>query len=242
MYPRTWFDTYWRGTLEPKVFVAMSFAEEFQPIWEKAVAPAIEKDLEGGKKYKAHRVDITTLSGSIVTEIFDGIAHATLVFADISIMTTGAWKGQRNGNVMYELGLATAVRPETDMIIVKSDDKEVSFDLLQIRVHKYPKHKIDEARQHFGNLLASALEARKNAKSMLAKHTWSLLDRDCLNMLCRYGNQKPFTNQEEKDVLTIRRLIELGIFRCEYTGGFTYKYVWTDFGKTVPGNPNCPTV
>jgi len=50
---------------------------------------------------------------------------------------------------MYEVGLATAVRPETDMIIVKSDDEEVSFDLLQIRIHKYPKDNTNEARQLF---------------------------------------------------------------------------------------------
>src|SRR5881296_3875365 len=98
MYPRAWFDTYWRGTLKTEVFVAMSFQDEFKPVWEKAIVPAIEEDLEGGKKYRAQRVDITTLSVSIVTEIFDGIAHDTVVFADISTMTTGDWKGQRNAN------------------------------------------------------------------------------------------------------------------------------------------------
>src|SRR2546427_12585464 len=100
MYPRAWFDTYWRGSLKMEVFIAMSFAEEFNPIWKHAIVPAIQEDLEGGKRYLAHRVDITTLSGSIVTEIFDGVAHAKLVFADISVMPTGPCAGQRNGNVM----------------------------------------------------------------------------------------------------------------------------------------------
>src|SRR5438094_97686 len=98
MYPRAWFDTYWRGPLKTEVFIAMSFADEFKPIWEDAMVPAIQEDLEGGNKYLAHRVDITTLSGSIVAEIFDGVAHAMLVFADISVTSTGAWAGQRNGN------------------------------------------------------------------------------------------------------------------------------------------------
>jgi len=221
----------------------MSFADEFNSVWENAIKPAIENDLEGGGIYKAHRVDVTTLSGSIVTEIFDGIAHATLVFADISTMTTGNWKGQRNGNVMYEVGLATAVRPETDMIIVKSDDEEVSFDLLQIRIHKYQKEKKSETRQVFGKLLTSALAARKNAKSLIAKHTWSLLDRDCLSLMLRQGDYKPFGQNDDvsiPELLTIRRLLELGIIQSEYTGGCSYHYVWTDFGKAVTQNPNAP--
>jgi hypothetical protein len=241
MYPRTWFETYWRGTLKPEVFVAMPFATEFDSIWENAIKPAIENDLEGGGKYKAHRVDVTTISGSIVTEILDGIAHATLIFADISIMTTGDWKTQRNGNVMYELGLATAIRPETDMVIVKSDDKDINFDLIQIRTHQYPKENAGEARQNFDKFLTGALVARKNAKSQIEKHVWSLLDRDCLNLMLRQGNHKPFGEKDASitELLTIRRLLELGIIRCEKTGDYSYIYMWTDFGIAVTKNPNC---
>src|SRR5882757_5517845 len=239
MYPRTWFDTYWRGTLKPEVFVAMSFAEEFKNVWENAIKPAIETDLEGGGKYKAHRVDVTTLSGSIVTEIFDGIAHATLFFADISMMTTGAWKDQRNGNVMYEIGLATAIRPETDMVIFKSDNKDINFDLLQIRVHQYSKDNLDDTRQKFFKFLTGALEARKNAKNQIAKHTWSLLDADCLSLMLQ-KDHKPFGQKADAGIaerLTIRRLLELGIIQCEYKGGCSYNYVFTDFGNAVIANP-----
>ncbi|MGA2243115.1 MAG: hypothetical protein ABSH11_13905 [Verrucomicrobiota bacterium] len=244
MYPRTWFDTYWRGTLKPEVFVVMSFADEFNSVWENAIKPAIENDLEGGGKYKAHRVDVTILSGSIVTEIFDGIAHATLIFADISMMTTEVWKGQRNGNVMYEIGLATAIRPETDMVIFKSDNEDINFDLLQIRVRKYSKDNLNEARQTFSKFLNGALEARKNAKSQITKYTWSLLDQDCLSLMLQRGDYTPFGQKSNADIaerLTIRRLLELGIIQCEHTGGCTYHYVWTDFGKAVTKNPNSST-
>src|SRR6266496_1651619 len=121
MYPRHFFDTYWRGTLKKEVFVVMSFAAEFNPIWQKAIRPAIEEDLVNRGAYKANRVDVTTLSGTIITDILDGIAHATLIFADISVMSCGKWKGQRNGNVMYEVGLAHALRPDTDIVLVRSD-------------------------------------------------------------------------------------------------------------------------
>jgi hypothetical protein len=245
MYPRTWFDTYWRGTLRPEVFVAMSFADEFAGTWENSVRPAIEDDLAGGKKYRAHRVDITTLSGSIVTEVFDGVAHATLVFADISTMGVGAWAGQRNGNVMYEVGLATAIRPETDLVLVKSDDASINFDLLQIRVHTYPRENPHQARQTFAKLLTAALAARERAKSLLARHAWSLLDRDYLSLMWKRRDFQPFglpKAAEEGDRYAIRRLLELGVIRCECPAPCEYRYVWPGFGRAVFANPNEPVL
>ena len=241
MYPRAWFDTYWRGSLKMEVFIAMSFAEEFNPVWKHAIVPAIQEDLEGGKRYLAHRVDTTTLSGSIVTEIFDGVAHAKLVFADISVMPTGPCAGQRNGNVMYEVGLATAIRPETDIVIVKSDDEDINFDLLQIRVFKYPKNDPHESRKRFAGLLSGALKARENAKSLLTQYTWSLLDADCLGLMHENRNATRFGLPMETPFerrLAVRRLLELNIVRCEYHGGTSYSYAWTDFGKAVLSNPN----
>jgi hypothetical protein len=241
MYPRTWFDTYWRGTLKPEVFVAMPFADEFKPVWERAIQPAIHSDLEPNGKYVAHRVDISTLSGSIITEIFDGIAHATLVFADISVTTTGRWKGQRNGNVMYEVGLATAIRPETDIVIVKSDTEEANFDLLQIRVHKYPKDDPAESRRLFAKLMRNSLTSREKAKNLLAQHAWSLLDRDCLSLMWDRRDFVPFhlpKTASAEQRYAVRRLLELGIIKCVHPKPLHYLYVWTNFGKAVFHNPN----
>jgi hypothetical protein len=158
------------------------------------------------------------------------------------MMTTGNWKDQRNGNVMYGLGLATAIRPETDMIIVKSDDKDINFDLIQIRTHQYPKDDAGKAKQKFSELLAGALAARTYKKSQMTKHTWSLLDRDCLNLMLRQGDHKPSGEKDASitELLTIRRLLGLGIIRCEKTGDYSYIYVWTDFGIAVTKNPNSP--
>ncbi len=98
MYPRDFLDSYWRPAVRDSVFVAMPFHDEFTPIWRDAIQPAIEQDLQ--PHLQAERVDATTLSGSIITGILDGIAHARVVLADISIAQEGRWKGQRNGNVM----------------------------------------------------------------------------------------------------------------------------------------------
>ena len=52
MYPREFFDTFWRGDLRNEVFVIMSFDDEFRPVWEHALKPAIETDLQ---EPRAHR-------------------------------------------------------------------------------------------------------------------------------------------------------------------------------------------
>jgi hypothetical protein len=57
------------------------------------------------------------------------------------------------------------------------------------------------------------------------------------------GDYKPFGQADHvsiPELLTVRRLLELGIIQCEYTGGCSYHYVWTDFGKAVTQNPNSP--
>ena len=48
MYPREYFDTYWRGDLRNEIFVIMSFESAFQPVWEQAIKPAINTDVSGG--------------------------------------------------------------------------------------------------------------------------------------------------------------------------------------------------
>ena len=60
----------------------MSFAEEFDEVWKQAIKPSIEADLESANAYQAKRVDATTISSSIHSDILDGIAHSTLTFFD----------------------------------------------------------------------------------------------------------------------------------------------------------------
>ena len=147
MYPREFFDTYWRTSLKRAIFVAMPFANEFTPVWEEAIKPAIEVDLvDAGNRFIAHRADVSKISDSIHTEILDGIAHSTLVFGDISVMQTGDWMGQRNGNVMYEVGVAQTIRPATDIILVRSDTGRIMFDVSHIRIHEYDRNDLIVAR------------------------------------------------------------------------------------------------
>lgn len=242
MYPRDYFDTYWRTELRNEVFVAMPFHDEFLPVWEEAIRIGVEKDCP--YNLTAKRVDVTTISGSIITDIMDGIAHAKVVLADISVCETGAWQGQRNGNVMYEVGLAHALRQNTEVILVRSDDKLINFDLAGITVHHYPRHSMSEAKNLFAVLVSESIKQTDQTMSLKVQRAIDAMDADCLQYLKEYSSTdafvgpRPTTMGEELFAISRRlalsRLQNIGIVRClpnvpQHGTAFT----WTEFGRAV---------
>jgi hypothetical protein len=66
-----------------RVFVAMSFAEEFTARWENVIVPAVRSIELDGSRLDPHRVDLRKVSDSVLTEILDGIARCRFFVADI---------------------------------------------------------------------------------------------------------------------------------------------------------------
>jgi hypothetical protein len=131
MHPQTFLKTFWRMELRPQVFVAMSFAPQYQERFEHVIAPAVRSINAGGQLLQPHRVDISKNGDSILTEISDGIAHARLVLADVSTIGKDSVTGRpyRNGNVMYEVGLALACRHPSEVLLVRDDRDDFLFDV-----------------------------------------------------------------------------------------------------------------
>ncbi len=247
MYPREYFDTYWRGDLKNEVFVIMSFASDFQPVWEQAIQPAIESDTDGTPF--AHRVDATMLAGSVITEILDGVAHAKLIFADISVCSTGRWKGQRNGNVMYELGLAHALRRPQELVVVRSDHEEINFDIAGIKTQNYDSSDLSSARIYFSQLLKDGFKQIDQIKHLKVAEAVESLDADTYSLMVNHGEGDYFsvtpamtmrnvmsqTAAGTKDA--VRHMLSLGIIRFEANlAAGAYAYHWTEFGKAVLQN------
>ncbi len=244
MYPREYFDTFWRGDLRNEVFVIMSFAPEFNAVWNDAIRPAIEEDT--ADRPSAHRVDVTTLAGNIVNEILDGVAHARLVLAEISVSVSGRWAGQRNGNAMYELGLAHALRQPTEVVIARSDNEPLNFDIAQIKVQSYDRNDLASARQLFSALLNGALAEIDTVKGLKVDQAVAQLDVDCLNMIVKDGGNDYFSIEAARtmrDVMhqtatgvksAVARLLSLGVLRCDADmRAGRYAYHWTLFGQAV---------
>ena len=98
---------------KPFVFVLMPFASEFDDIYRYGIKEACEK----AGTY-AERVDEQIFQGSILERIYNQIAKANIIIADM----TG-----RNPNVFYETGYAHALGKPTILLTQNSDD--IPFDL-----------------------------------------------------------------------------------------------------------------
>ena len=120
---------------KPFVFVLMPFKPEFDDIYRYGIKEACEK----AGTY-AERVDEQIFQGSILDRIYNQIAKADIIIADM----TG-----RNPNVFYETGYAHALGKPTILLTQHSDD--IPFDL------KHHYHIVYGGR--IGNL-ASQLEPR----------------------------------------------------------------------------------
>ena len=137
MYPKNYFNLFPPFPRDDKIFVAMSFDEIFTARWQNVIKPAIRSVEIGGKRLEPHRVDTRKVSDSILTEILTGISKCRLFFADLT--TIGKINGQaiRNGNVMYEVGLAHATRLPEEVLLFRSDSDPLLFDVSNIRVNSY---------------------------------------------------------------------------------------------------------
>jgi hypothetical protein len=241
MYPREYFESYWRPEIREEVFVAMPFHDEFSSIWSNAIQPGI-KDVSGS--LRARRVDASILSGSIITDILDGIAHSRLVLADISVATTGKWAGQRNGNVMYEVGLAHAVRQNTEILLIRSDNEPINFDLAHINIHHYDYKDLDSTRAKITGLANDLLKQIEQEKSLMVTKAIDGLDSDCIFYIREYALHGSFVGPDPKTMgeqlvsitykAALARLQHLGIIKCDIQlNSGTPIYSITNFGKAV---------
>jgi hypothetical protein len=142
------------------VFVAMSFDAKFTPRWENVIAPAISRIEHQGRRLRPHRVDLSRASDAMVSEILRGIGRATLVLADISASADLDGRAVRNANVMYEVGIAHAVRQPQEVVLVRSDKGKLDFDIAGVRVHDYdPDSDQESARVWLSQLLGDSLKS-----------------------------------------------------------------------------------
>ncbi|HEX7938188.1 MAG TPA: hypothetical protein VF483_04300 [Gemmatimonadaceae bacterium] len=172
-----------RNDLVNRVFVAMPFDPSMERRFAEVVSPTIASFQRNGSTLEAHRVDRSRVSDSIMAEIVAGIANDVLVIADI---TSHAETGLRNGNVMYELGLAHAMRRPEEVVVVRSDDNQLLFDVSGIRVHKYdPDNDTEGARFRLREIVDAALRFGALGDNWLLEDSIAALDTVSIGVLFR---------------------------------------------------------
>lgn len=226
MYPNTYLSLFPPFPRDSRVFVAMSFHPRFDARWEHVLAPAVRRVEVAGSPLEPHRVDMRKASDSVLTEILEGISRCRFFLADITVMGELDGRPVRNGNVLYEVGLAHATRLPEEVALLRSDNKELLFDVMNVRVLEYDPDGNPEAAQ---NLVADAivqslreLELRKSLSvrriaESLDVHSWFLLLEAVSVGVVRHEPVKTM-----RDALggatrrqAIDRLLETGALRAE---------------------------
>ena len=100
-----------------RAFVAMSFDEALDPIYENGIKPAVEK-----AGYKAHRVDKVPHIDRIDAKIIADIKDSLFMVADVT---------QQKQGVYFEAGYALALKRPVIWCVGEDDLKKVHFDTRQ---------------------------------------------------------------------------------------------------------------
>lgn len=226
MYPNTYLSLFPSFPRNNRVFVAMSFHPRFDARWQQVLAPAVRRVEVAGSPLEPYRVDMRKASDSVLTEILDGISRCRFFLADITVMGELDGGPVRNGNVLYEVGLAHATRLPEEVALLRSDTKELLFDVMNVRVLEYDPDGNPEAAQNLvaGAILQSlkeldlrrSLSVRRVAES-LDVHSWFLLLETVSVGVAHHAPVKTM-----RDALggatrrqAIDRLLETGALRAE---------------------------
>ena len=163
----------------------MSFDHRYDQRFEEVFTPAIESVNGNGSILKAHRVDVSQSGDSIITDILDGIAHCQLVLADVSCIGRDSVTGNgfRNGNVMYEVGLALACRHPSEVLLVRDDHDPFLFDTSTIPHASVDFSNSERAKNDVRKLLEARLQEQSYVRDARIEITAASMTKGELQIL-----------------------------------------------------------
>lgn len=233
----------------------MPFANRFDAVWDGAIQPAAQ---DCG--LSATRVDTRVTSDSILVDILDGIAHARLVLVDVSAVSCPPCLGlgdlvkrnhrkpqYPNGNVMYELGLAHAMRQAEEVLVIRDDDEhQLLFDVSGVRIHRYSAGDTASSRKTIGALIRDALKVVDQTKALQVAKAIQLMSlrdvkliRECwpcpFNVFSKTPNDdlSGVTSDLTEAVSDLQRMGMLRVHAFPAEEKSTVTLVWTEFGNAV---------
>lgn len=226
MHPNTFFAKHFNHTKRDEAFVVMSFAAEFQARWEQVIEPCLRDDVG----LTPNRVDYNQSGESIIHDILDGIAHARVVVADITCSPMKDMRGtmwpQRNGNVMWEVGIAHTMRLPDEVILIQSDNEPSIFDLTQFRAFPYHPAEVAESRKWLATLVNDRLRSVDQSASVYVSQcaqSISFTEWHLLTVAMQQGHIAHPVLKNMRDVMSnmsilpaLSRLLEMGALTTEY--------------------------
>ncbi len=245
MLPKAYLDAFWRMELEPRVFVAMSFSREYDERFRKIIAPAVA-DLTGARQpLTAYRIDTSASGDAITTDIINGIVHSQLFLADVSTVCHDANSGKtyRNGNVMYEVGIAVSCRQPEEILLIHDDNDRLLFDVSTIPHIRINFLEEEAARVQLTSALRQRLAEQNHLRDARVERAIRSLSYDELSTIkffLQCWPQQGFGFELRKQginspLLTgVPRLIDKGVLHCQGEGQTgEAMFEWTPLGAYV---------
>lgn len=228
MYPNTYVNLFPPFPRDNRVFVAMSFHPRFDARWQHVLVPSVRRVIVNGDHLEPHRVDLRKASDSVLTEILDGIGRCRFFLADITTLGELDGRPMRNGNVLYEVGLAHAMRLPEEVVLVRSDTQELVFDVMNVRVLQYdPDGAPASAQEIVADAIVQSLRELELARSLTVRRVADSLDVHSWFLLFEMG---PGGTLQHPPVRTmgqalggiarrhaLDRLLQIGALRAEIT-------------------------
>ena len=233
MYPKYFMEQFWRGEPNNKLFVAMSFDPSFDSRFSDIINPAA---IEAGFEC-AYRADEGRDSNAITTKIIDGIANSRMVLCDLSDDV----QGHVNGNVLYETGIAQAIREPHSVVLIRDQvPEDADFDVRGFKINRPPDGKL--TKPWLLDVFKEALGEIDWAQSERIKVIAHSIDHSCLDLINTFGRNPDDHNyfgiigRSIEWRLAAQRLIDLGILWFD-TGReerpLEYAYHWTSLAKDL---------
>lgn len=244
MFPSAYFSLFPAFPRNNKVFVAMSFDSRFDQRYSAVIEPALRGIEVNGRPLEPYRVDTRTISDSILTEILSGIGSSRLIFADVSTIEKIGDHAIRNGNVMYEVGVAHAMRQPEEVLLFRSDNDRVLFDVANIRLNSYePEASPEDARDLVVKTVLNALAELDLRKSLAIQQAADTLDNPSWMLLTEAQAGRKVVHPEVRTMrqvlgnssrlASIQRMLDIGAIRASYLMVTPEKY---ESLKTKTGN------
>jgi hypothetical protein len=180
MYPKIYADYFRDFDVAPEVFVAMPFTADGESRLRRIFKPAIK-----AISLRPFTVRGRAVSDSILTDIIAAIGRAQLLLVDLTFQIQGDRPPGPNPNVLYELGLAHAMRLPEEVVVVRGDSlpNKPPFDISQIRYHMFDQADAPRAVRRIRDLLHQSLRALDRTRDQIVIRTLCTLDPDHLRFL-----------------------------------------------------------
>lgn len=236
MNTRLFLENFWTTEQKNELFVCMPFDDGFDEKFEMINTVARELGFICAKRTKDN-----VIGNDIVFEILDGITNSKTLLFDLSVDPKLAELSiekfsKINENVLYEFGIASAVREATDVLLISQKldfNRLFPFDISTTRINQYTG---ELNKVWLKERLSLTITEQALSKTKRITITAKLIDSMGLKLINLFSEITHF-NDEQVPVeakLGILRLLDLGIiFFNPGAQGKAYAYYWSDFGNDV---------